>query len=417
MNDSYFGKIDSEGRIDLPEEAKRKFGLTGPDEIYFEIGENGLLLHRPVNRLAKIYVEPTTYCNLDCATCIRREWDEPNRMMTEEVFEALVEGARAAAADEGGSSPPMIFFGGFGEPLSHPKIFDWIRRAKDIGCRVEAITNGTLLDDETCRRIVDSGLDFLWVSIDGATPESYADVRLGAELPSILENLKRLRSVRYETGSRAPQLGISFVAMKRNIADLPTVLDWRFSLGIRKMVVTNVLPYSEEMKDEVLYRKKVWEWENKSRPVEFTRIDGTPETGDVLKKLLSRFEFTDLANVEFRGPHDTCPFVERGSVSVRVDGKVSPCLALIRGSKSYLADTERCTEPYFVGDVTERPLLEIWNDEEYRNLRKQLMEFDFSPCSTCNSCELAEANEEDCFGSDHPACGGCLWAQGFIRCP
>jgi MoaA/NifB/PqqE/SkfB family radical SAM enzyme len=412
MRHADFGRIDGEGRIVLPEEAKRKFGLDGPDDIYFEIGENGLLLHRPVNRLAKIYVEPTTYCNLDCATCIRRDWEEPNRMMPEEVFDAVLEGARSCS-----TGPPAIFFGGFGEPLSHPKIFEWIRRAKQESCRVEAITNGTLLDTETCGRIVDSGLDFLWVSIDGATEESYADVRLGAELPSVLANLKRLRSVRYETGSRTPGLGISFVAMRRNIADLPAVLDWRFTLGIRKTVVTNVLPYSEEMKDEILYRKKVWEWETRSRPVEFTRMDGTPETRDVLGKLLTRFEFTDLANVEFRSPHDTCPFVERGSVSVRVDGKVSPCLALIRGSKSYLAETERCTDPYFVGDVKTSKLLEIWNDEEYRDLRKQLMEFDFSPCSTCNSCELAEGNDEDCFGSEHPACGGCLWAQGFIRCP
>ncbi len=30
--------------------------------------------------------------------------------------------------------------------------------------------------------------------------------------------------------------------------------------------------------------------------------------------------------------------------------------------------------------------------------------FDFSSCSTCNSCELPEENLEDCFGSEHPAC-------------
>lgn len=43
--------------------------------------------------------------------------------------------------------------------------------------------------------------------------------------------------------------------------------------------------------------------------------------------------------------------------------------------------------------------------------------FDFFPCSTCNSCELPEENLEDCFVSEHPACGGCLWAQGFRKCP
>ena len=35
-------------------------------------------------------------------------------------------------------------------------------------------------------------LDVLWVSLDGATPEGFGDVRLGAELPLILENLRHL---------------------------------------------------------------------------------------------------------------------------------------------------------------------------------------------------------------------------------
>jgi hypothetical protein len=30
---------------------------------------------------------------------------------------------------------------------------------------------------------------------------------------------------------------------------------------------------------------------------------------------------------------------------------------------------------------------------------------------------MADENLEDCFGSPTPACGGCLWAQGFIQCP
>jgi hypothetical protein len=38
-------------------------------------------------------------------------------------------------------------------------------------------------------------------------------------------------------------------------------------------------------------------------------------------------------------------------------------------------------------------------------------------CRTCNSCDLPDINNEDCFGNVHPACGGCLWSQGFVQCP
>jgi len=63
-----------------------------------------------------------------------------------------------------------------------------VRAAKALPARVELITNGTLLDAATARALIDVGLDRLWVSIDGAQPESFADIRLGAELPHVVEN-------------------------------------------------------------------------------------------------------------------------------------------------------------------------------------------------------------------------------------
>ena len=51
---------------------------------------------------------------------------------------------------------------------------------------MELITNGTLLTKPLSKQLIEAGLDMLWVSLDGATPESYADVRLGAALPEVL---------------------------------------------------------------------------------------------------------------------------------------------------------------------------------------------------------------------------------------
>ena len=93
-------------------------------------------------------------------------------------------------------------------------------------------------------------LDFLWVSLDGSSPETYADVRLGNELPRILENLKRLRRMKYHYPGQTPRLGIAFVLMKRNAADLHHVVRLAFQLGAEEIMITNVLPYSEEMKEE-----------------------------------------------------------------------------------------------------------------------------------------------------------------------
>jgi MoaA/NifB/PqqE/SkfB family radical SAM enzyme len=114
---------------------------------------------------------------------------------------------------------------------------------------------------------------------------------------------------------------------------------------------------------------------------------------------------------------NTCPFVAKGSLSIRWDGVVSPCLPLMHSHPSYLGENRRQSHAFSVGNINQGSLVAVWNDQSYVELRQRLQDFDFSPCTFCNSCEMAEANQEDCFGNVLPACGGCLWAQGFIQCP
>ncbi|RPI02848.1 MAG: hypothetical protein EHM71_15020 [Zetaproteobacteria bacterium] len=124
-----------------------------------------------------------------------------------------------------------------------------------------------------------------------------------------------------------------------------------------------------------------------------------------------------LEGAELLWPADRCPFVARGSTCVRWDGAVSPCLPLLHTHESYLENRLRTVTAHTMGSVEEQSLQEIWMSPEYVGLRQRLEDFDFSPCTACNSCEKADGNQEDCFGNTTPACGGCLWAQGFIQCP
>jgi Predicted Fe-S oxidoreductases len=86
---------------------------------------------------------------------------------------------------------PTVFFGGFGEPLSHPAIIEMIRRAKVLGATVELITNGVLLDEQMVLRLLEVELDSLWVSLDGAFAGELRGCRLGATLPQVIANLER----------------------------------------------------------------------------------------------------------------------------------------------------------------------------------------------------------------------------------
>ena len=156
-----------------------RLGLVDGAAVRVEERGDAIALGRSSASLARVYVEPTTLCNLLCRTCIRNVWDEPPGMMSAGTFARIIDGVR-------GLSPlPTVFFGGFGEPFAHPDLLAMLAAAKSVGCAVELITNGTRLDEETRRELVRIGLDRLWVSIDGATPESYADVRLWDALPQV----------------------------------------------------------------------------------------------------------------------------------------------------------------------------------------------------------------------------------------
>jgi MoaA/NifB/PqqE/SkfB family radical SAM enzyme len=113
--------------------------------------------------LTKLYVEITTACNLDCIMCVRRAWHEPIRSMERAVFGELM--AQVAALP----APPTIHLSGYGEPMAHPHFLELVRLAKAAGAKVEATSNGTLLDERMAAALLDLDLDRLVVSLDGAS--------------------------------------------------------------------------------------------------------------------------------------------------------------------------------------------------------------------------------------------------------
>ena len=90
----YF-QVDPQGNLVVPAELAARFGLRPGARVRFDEGPNGLLLRRPVGHLARVYVEPTTQCNLACGTCIRHAWNEPPGRMSEATFRIVLEGLRS----------------------------------------------------------------------------------------------------------------------------------------------------------------------------------------------------------------------------------------------------------------------------------------------------------------------------------
>ncbi len=155
FNPTRFAVVDKDGNLKFPTEIQEVFSLTPGAVLRVEIGDNEVQIQRSSDHLARVYIEPTNRCNLECLTCIRNVWEEPLGIMEWETFERILKGIQGFIPN------PTIFLGGFGEPFVHPKIIEMIRKAKDLGGSVELITNGILLTEDISEQLIETGLDVL----------------------------------------------------------------------------------------------------------------------------------------------------------------------------------------------------------------------------------------------------------------
>jgi molybdopterin converting factor small subunit len=75
-----------DGSIKLPQELLRRWRIPQGTEWWLDRREAALVLLPRLPDLRKLYVEPTTVCNLNCRTCIRNTWQDPKAHMEMETF-------------------------------------------------------------------------------------------------------------------------------------------------------------------------------------------------------------------------------------------------------------------------------------------------------------------------------------------
>ncbi|MHB1415514.1 MAG: radical SAM protein [Chloroflexota bacterium] len=408
--------VGEHGEVELAEAERLRWGLLPGGRIIAQETPAGLLL-RPVDPpLTKVYVEPTSLCNLNCRTCVRHSWQEPGGMMTMAAYLQLVDGLRKLPALR------KVSFWGFGEPLLHPDIVEMVALAKELGAQTEIITNGLLLDTAKAAAFVQAGLDSIVFSVDGTSAQVYADVRSGADLARVRENVSGLRRARERSPRHNPEIGIEFVVTRSNVHELPELRRLAYEMGATFIIVSNVLPYTRDMADETLYDMAVGLVKPRQRNKWIPEIilpvmDARWEAAVPLARIMEQVEGNE-AQVRWAGGNGAyCKFVGEGSIAVGWDGQVSPCAALMHSYTCFILGREKQIRRYTVGDVAAEALADIWAAEEYRRFRDRVQAFDFSPCVHCGGCHLAESNEEDCYGNPFPVCGDCLWARGAIQCP
>ena len=212
--------------------------------------------------------------------------------------------------------------------------------------------------------------------------------------------------------------------MKSNVHQLSKLPFFIAQHLVDEVNVSNISPTDEASQAELLYTGLVnmYTGPGKGSVLPTVRLPffdmNIPEAADGIRSLMQKQNFNLYFNDQpVLRKTGYCKFVREGMTFVRADGKVSPCMALLHNGYTYMSNVRRKITHCAFGNIKELPLTEIWNSREYKIFRRKFDDFDFASCLYCGHCELFEENREDCIGNSHPACGGCLWAEGVLSCP
>ncbi len=167
-----------------------------------------------------ISIEPTTACNLECPACPSglKEFTRPTGNMKDETFEKIIMPLKK-----------YLFYVNFyfqGEPLIHPKIFEWIKIASQNKIYSFISTNAHFLSIESCEKIVHSGLNKMVISLDGMTQRVYEQYRMNGDISKVFEGINNLLEVKKKYASFKPLIILQWIVFEHNIHELPLFIDY-----------------------------------------------------------------------------------------------------------------------------------------------------------------------------------------------
>ena len=275
----------------------------------------------------EVAVELAAACNLDCIMCPVPTTSRPRMLMEPALYRSII--------DQVATEPGFVLLPqGFGETMLHTKWAELVGYAVEKDVRpIVMLTKGTLLTQKNIEKLLDLAIDFLVISIDGVTPETYASVRVGGDLNKVEANVRRLIEMR---GSRtSPRIVLRIIRMEETREEIDAFFA-RWQPLLREGDQINVNEYND--------------WSGK---VGDHSVDGLHP------------------QVQHRSP---CRMLWR-NLSIHADGKVSACCH----------DSE---DELIIGDLRNgETVQEIWNGEKLAEFRRIHEEGRFAELPICASCK------------------------------
>lgn len=354
----------------------------------------GLPLVSSVPRYLTVYVNWA--CNLTCRECwmygdssSESTWlEEVKRdQISLEMWRGVID-ELAAGAQRTGQQPLVSIMGG--EPLMHPRIVELVQLAKEGLPEgwLDLDTNGTLLP-RVADGLVDAGLNAVYVSLDGPTPEINNPIRGRNSFERAVAGLKSLQRA---SRNGSLEIAINFVLTGMNYRSLPEMI--RVAEGLEVPQVTVGLA-SFFTRDEGARARKAFEpvtgqpfmsWAGYCNEHQHAEIDQA-ELADILDEAQTISSDVEvlITPTRYSNAQKSGFFSDKWSSTVREttctklwaqttvlpNGQVISCTTF--------ADT-------VMGSLKESSLGEIWHGDTYNRMRAMIREGLTPICYRC--CEL-----------------------------
>ena len=280
------------------------------------------LLSRPFG----LVIDPSNMCQLACPGCVHSNrsedlklFDWPNGTLSQDCFSALLKLYGPYAIG--------IYFCSYGEPLLNLATPKLIRLAKTylIGTALSTSLSVRKLDAEA---YVESGLDFMVLSIDGATQPVYEQYRRNGDIELVFSNIRKLVSAKRRLGKRTPVLSWNFLAFEHNAHEIPLAARMARELGVNRFRVVN--PFDVRWDDPNIRPARV---KARVQRLDWLSMANSPENWNPFPDSLDR----SLIASEFEKPWDispahdsppsaghTCHWLYK-NMAMDATGRITPC--------------------------------------------------------------------------------------------
>jgi len=320
-------------------------------------GQEGRMIRGWVKRLLDrlgapeldwVQVEITTRCNARCSYCPRTAlwpcW--PNRDMPLEDFRNLL---RCLGQTR------QAHLQGWGEPLLHPQFFEMVRLCKGKGLAVSTTTNGVKLDDACLRRLMESGLDVLGVSLAGVRPEANDALRAGTSMAHLADSLASLAELKARLGRNSPEVHLAYLNVSDGPDDLALLPELACGMGIAKIMISEPSPSATPVLPGLTLDR-----ERRGLPDRELAYERLARLGATLG--LEVFWASQLR----RAAGLVCTENPSAACVVGVGGQVSPCVFC---APTLTGGGTRGPAPLVFGELGRDSLTDIWHSGPYSRFR------------------------------------------------